>query len=214
MSSSSIPRKSALSIERYLRETDVLLSRTVRTGRIDVAASDQKQQTSLTAEALQAAVERNRLRISEFIAWRAMHLRRSSDELLAALLAIAQLAMADIVPRGVFREWPYEHRKYLDASADDGCPSEQATELTSDIDLLVPIAELEWELVLGPVHPFYDGVGRISRYYSTLVCLGSGLLPRMHSSREQYFLCGRGGREAFCSYYRALPVAPQFLTGH
>ncbi len=68
----------------------------------------------------------------------------------------------------------------------------------------VPLAAwAEWELNGGPLHPFYDGCGRISRSFGALLLVrGSCLLP-LYGDREAYFRHGQQSHAAFTDYVRS-----------
>ena len=49
----------------------------------------------------------------------------------------------------------------------------------------VPLAAwAEWELIGGPLHPFYDGCGRISRAFSALLLHRGGSLPPLYEDSK------------------------------
>ena len=82
-----------------------------------------------------------------------------------------------------------------------GNQAERLQTIVKEDDKLELIAHIEWELGVGPLHPFYDGCGRISRYFSALISLWTDTPLVRHQSRDEYFQHARGGEQAFAKYF-------------
>lgn len=207
----------------YLSQLDSTLSRTVMQGAVTRSASADKLPMLLSGEVLLTTIERNRAMASRLIAWKAKSPPSAATDILCSLFAIAESSLMEILPAGLFRAWPYDHRQYVPTSEEEQCsPSEIWERLTSlasrcftgmqttEGARLSLVSAIEWELAVCPLHPFYDGCGRVSRYFSTLLCLWSEECPRVHPCRTIYLEAARAGRKAFESYYAALQPSPIF----
>ena len=201
-------------IKRHLEDCDKTLSRSVVRGVAETQVSASKLPPLVSGQQMREQIARNRSIIAEYVSWRQKWFCDSVEEHTWALLTIGQMTLMGLAPRGLLRRWEYD-------PADVGVtsvgrligPAEIVPELgrlgskvleSRDKDTttrLGRVAELEWEIVVGPVHPFYDGCGRASRYYSTLASLWLEVPLPAHRSRELYFDAARRGIEAFRAYY-------------
>ncbi len=205
-------------LHHYLKINDGALSRTVRDKIAHTAVSKKKEPALLTGAALSKALDRNRVSVAKFLAWRAARPAQDAAELNAALLALAALANLEIAPGPVYRAWPYKAQTTLAGEAPlNVAPSQiprevlrmlqnylEATNGTARQKLMAT-ASVEWDIGIGPLHPFYDGCGRVSRYFSTLLCLWLAVPPRLHSDREKYMAAASRGRRAFQRYVLQQP---------
>lgn len=66
------------------------------------------------------------------------------------------------------------------------------------------VARVEWEIGVGPLHPFGDGCGRASRAFSVLLALLYQCSGVIHRSRLDYFKYGSEGIKKFQEYFLAL----------
>jgi hypothetical protein len=61
----------------------------------------------------------------------------------------------------------------------------------------------EWQLGGGPLHPFYDGCGRISRAFAAALLVRGGRLLPLFDTSAQYFAAGNEGDARFLVYYKS-----------
>jgi fido (protein-threonine AMPylation protein) len=131
------------------------------------------------------------------------------------LCGLAQLVGFGLLPEGLFRTWPYDTKRHNVKTEREPVPSSGIWAALEDLMELViqakdqdeqgrleAIARIEWEIGIGPIHPFYDGCGRVSRYYSSLLSLWFNVPLAHHASREMYFSAASDGSDAFISYYK------------
>ena len=202
------------SIVEYLERLDRCLSRTAASGQAHTSVSEKKCGLLLRGGELKKQMERNRRLVAAFIAWRSRWFPETIHEHHIALCTMAQLVGFRLLPRGLFREWSYDNSygvKWVTAPVEpagiqgglEGLAMQVLAGQCGEMEERVAtIAGIEWEMVVGPLHPFYDGCGRISRAYSRLVADWYKVRAAVHTSREAYFEAARGGREAFRKYYR------------
>lgn len=216
-----IPRHDVL--VEYLEHLDRTLSRTVSSGKVSQATSLTKRAPLVTGDALMQLVETNRKEVARQIEWRATTGPCSTENVISAIVGIAQIALVGIVPRSIFREWSYDPKQYSIRNEEPLCPPELIwsglVQLGDRAFQVVRnggqssaecIPEIEWDLVAGPLHPFYDGCGRVSRYFSTLLYLWTERSPKVHLARDEYFHALRRGKVEFGSYCRSLRSAFNF----
>jgi hypothetical protein len=203
----------------YLDAVDHALSRTARTGITATSVHPSKLPSRLIGDELRKAVVRNRVRAAAFIVWRSGTAPADASEVGAALLALAWLVNFEITPGHVYRSWPYITPA---DSANCPLPPVAADDIVDGLAMLTnscaalaelgqsekrrAIARTEWEIGIGPLHPFYDGCGRVSRYFSTLLCLWHGLDLPLHRLREDYMAAATNSAEAFANYWTSMPV--------
>jgi hypothetical protein len=206
------------SILKHFESLDEVLSRTSKHGTVDTSVSSAKKPALKYGSDLSGQIQENRKMVAGFVDWQRLHRPRSHFEMTFALITIAHLTGEHLLPEGIFRTWNYEsftHSVFFGKSI----PPEQIPQKLFDLgkqcfklsdakskeDQLNTIALIEWELAVGPLHPFYDGCGRISRYYSTLLSLWCGAPVKMHQSRDEYFSYAREGGASFAGYYLRQP---------
>jgi hypothetical protein len=203
---------SVLWLHELLTNNDLVLSRTVKNAKIDTSVSSLKKRARVACEELIEAVTRNRLVVARFIIAQYPYRPTSSLEPTGALLALAFLTNDGINPNGLFRLWNYEPqvtpsvaRVALNdiprALSGVGEQIIEAYQLNSIQERLAIVAGIEWDIGIGPLHPFYDGCGRISRYFSALSSLWLGVPLVCHASREKYMARASEGRCVFIDYY-------------
>lgn len=198
-----------------LKTNDMALSRTSAQGQGDTSASQLKLPLRLSGEPLKESLLKNRLSVAQFIVGSNATVASSGPNLMASILCIANLTVSGTLPDSLFRVWPLpDGRTY--GPPQDSTPV-QPNEIWSRLfevsglaciqfktDPLAAAALLEWEIGIGPLHPFYDACGRASRGISVLLQYVSGEKIRTHLTREEYFDAGKKGRQAFLEYYRRL----------
>jgi hypothetical protein len=181
----------------------------------DLTASPAKRPPLLAGPALRARIDANRRLVSRFIRWRQLAWPATPGEHFAVLATLAHLANLGILRTGLFRQWEYDAGRHGVRGARPPVPPSQvepallrllagvgrgpALEPAAQVAL---VAQVEWEIGVGPLHPFHDGCGRVSRYFATLLSLWLDVPLPTHRSREAYFRAARGGPDAFASYYR------------
>lgn len=209
-----------IGLHTYLTEMDQTLSRTVASGKIDTAASKQKQAPPLSAQELDATVRRNRDLVARFIWARRKTPAETPSEFVAALIALATLTNLEILSGPLYRQWEYVSLCDLSSESERSVPVEaiangiavlgekfQKMPLDSPQAIRVAaIASIEWDIGLGPLHPFYDGCGRVSRYFSALLGLWLRAPVARHQLRNDYMRSATEGRSAFVRYYVAQPT--------
>jgi len=204
----------------YLERNDDALSRTVRTGEVNLGTNAKKRPPPITDAKLITKVSENRGKALALICTLS---RRGPDQwfdFYSALILIAYQALDGLAVEGLLRRWEYDPKKYKVATTEhlvspEEIPQELYVLAQSTFSYLKTapanglkkvIAGLEWDLGIGPIHPFYDACGRISRYFSSLVCLWSRQTLPIHSSREEYMAAAGAGRDQFIEYWLARPT--------
>jgi len=134
-------------------------------------------------------------------------------------MTIAEITGLEVFPAGVFREWEYDPGRFgLSYTSDQLCQPDQIGYKVKDLcdklcnalsqrshNAIAIAAGVEWELGIGPIHPFYDACGRISRCFSLLTKLWMDEAPRLHASRDEYYRAACLGLRQFVTYYEQLP---------
>jgi hypothetical protein len=201
-----------VTLRNYLECTDRILSRT-STGTVNTNVSIRKKRPLLEGEKLIEQVKRNRDLIARFIEWKGVLNDPSEDECFYALITLANMTGFRLLPEGLLRVWkfpvavnerPVAPEHVADELAKLGASIPLIGTRAGDEEKLSSIAGVEWELGIGPLHPFYDGCGRISRYYSALLSKWFKTPVVQHTSRENYYSAGREGKERFVYYYLSL----------
>jgi hypothetical protein len=208
-------------LARIMDETSRRLSRT-RGGVSDTSASEEKHPLLLNGEALRRQAAENERRVAQWI----MDTRSDPPPADPAavrqqLFVLADLTNTGLLPAGRLRTWevPYPLR----LPDDDGhqpSPNRRIppAELPGAIDAFcgtihrrwgelsgdpAPLAAwAEWHLNPGPLHPFYDGCGRVSRSFAAMLLVRASSLPPLYGSRETYFEQAERGPTAFADYLR------------
>ncbi len=204
-----------IDIDGILAGMDQILSRTVLSGMTSTDIDRHKQAPLLAGDRLLKRIELNRKLISKYICWQHNNAKKTDWDYYQALLTIASFSSLGILPNGLLRAWPYNPSDVNFGGSEIGfeeIPSQllgigrraKAIETAQTADeKRALIAQIEWEICVGPLHPFYDGCGRISRYYSALLSILGGISIVKHKSREDYFVAARAGKLAFVEYYAA-----------
>jgi hypothetical protein len=201
----------------YLHETDNTLSRTTATGTVSSTASPNKKPMLLREERLLAQMGRNRRAVSEYIRYKKNYIPKRGIECALIVICIAELTGLKLFPEGIFREWDYAGSSYKVSDpgaqiAPDaifqglenlGGQVLNIADFSTIERRLQDIAMIEWRIGIGPLHPFYDGCGRVARYFSTLLSLWFDVPVVIHRSRDDYFSAARGGIRSFQNYYSA-----------
>lgn len=188
----------------------------------DTSASGNKRPLLLAGETLRRQTVENERRVHQWI----MDTRTARPPVDAAgvqalLFTAADLTNVGLLPEGRLRNWNVKYP--LDKVEDDGnlpapnepvpveaLPATIATfcqtihdrwdELTDDP---IPLAAwAEWHLNAGPLHPFYDGCGRISKLFAALLLARASWLLPLYQDRKTYFAHANRGPSAFGDYMR------------
>lgn len=198
-----------ISQKQHLLQVDKKLSRTVSVGLVNQAVSPLKKTMLVNGSALEAHLLDRLEHIARYLSQRASRPASTRGELLATLLSIAEIYSSGVFPEGIFRLWPYV------APIDEVVGSIVATDQIWESLLSLENAYfsrlnndatydlagwLEWEIGIGPIHPFYDSCGRISIYFSTLVSLWNHQPVPEHTNRDLYMNAARGGVGQFLGY--------------
>jgi hypothetical protein len=200
-----------------LEQNDRTLSRTAKNSVVDTSSSTQKLPGLLSGPKLAEKLEANRDAVACFIEWQSRRRAVSDWEHALVLVTLGYLTGQGILPAGVFREWEYQppgdKGKLHQIPPQDiprailslGKRSSKMGAIRDSELRLAAVGGIEWDLVVGPLHPFYDGCGRVSRYFSATLCIWHQLPLVQHTSREQYFCNARKGKRAFQRYYCKQP---------
>lgn len=189
-------------------ETDLAMSRTSR-GVSDTSASSRKHPLKLEGEALREASQRNRDRLLDLL--EVLPAPTTRQEAADGLARIEATVNEGLLPEGRFRTWELDypdgniaaHVAVKDLPAEmDRLAAELCARWPAPGEDPVPAAAfVEWTLN-GPLHPYYDGCGRISRAAGAWVLLRSGALPPRYASKAEWYRAAAGGLEAFTEYVR------------
>jgi hypothetical protein len=197
----------------YLAEIDEVMSRTAR-GVIDTSARQHKRPLLMDGDLLDAQMRINRENAARMILWTANRAKLTADDLAGMLLGMHNCVCFNLLSEGTFRAWPYpavggsnsiEPDSILKSILDYSRDWFPVLYMTEAKDKGVMVAQIEWDIGIGPLHPFYDGCGRTSRYFACLVARKVGLPFRRTHSREEYFSAALEGRKEFVEYYLGLP---------
>lgn len=203
-------------ILRYLENTDRALSRTLREKSVATAASSKKRNALLSGEELVKQIDQNREVVARYIGWKRNYVPQNPEELVSTIVALAEIAGMNVLPEGIFRSWKYDGTENIRFSEnqliDPRAIFSTLYELASDLLMqlknandsargLQIVASAEWDIVVGPLHPFYDACGRVSRYFSTLLCLSFSLPLVWRGDRDAYFSHAVQGKQAFIGYF-------------
>ena len=169
-----VDHRSALA--EYLTQTDEALSRTVSTKTVAIDTSRAKRAPLLRGDELAQAIRINREAVLNYIAWKGQQKPSQSMEMFVSLSTIAELASINVLPDGLFRKWRYSGTSDLTFSGAEMIPPERvadalflfSNELFQNLqgdrtvgELLRIVGAAEWDIAVGPLHPFYDACGRI-----------------------------------------------------
>ncbi len=209
-------------VVRVMDENNVRLSRTMA-GVCDTSTSPLKQPLLYSGDQLRLRIRHNERRVQEFL----FQSRRDPPprDALAVedlLLSIADMTNEGLLPAGRFRAWRIEARSASpseDAAASaapaEVLPEELAGALTAlagsvyqrwdelGADPVALAAWAEWQLNGGPLHPFYDGCGRIARSFAAaLLIRASSFLP-LYDDHASYYRHSDAGLGTFIAYMRS-----------
>jgi hypothetical protein len=151
--------------------------------------------------------------VTNFIVSQAFQIPQCPEEATACLITVALLTNLGISYGTLYRLWPYEPQVHgysgplIRPSEIRGKLVEVGTSLMRSIGIgdteqrLQTIAQVEWQLGIGPLHPFYDGCGRISRYFSAIIACWQEVPLVYHRSRVEYMGHASDGITAFTEYF-------------
>ena len=208
-------------VSRILEENTLRLSRT-RQGKSDTGSSRTKEPLLLAGEALKAKVIHNEEKVHRYVYGAHGEAAPKSGEGVEQILCtIADMTNEGLLPKGRFRTWEIRpnQRSLTDGEVISGPDAkvspEELPQVVSDFcseisrrwDELgrdpVPLAAwAEWQLNVGPLHPFYDGCGRISRAFAAYLLVTGGYLLQLYDDPKSYFAHGNKGIKIFTSYVR------------
>lgn len=208
-----------LSTYELLRRNDIALSRTARTGTLDTSASAEKLAPNCEASSAQALADENRRIAARYIVWRGST-AATEEELRHCLVVLSELVNCQLSLNGLFRSWSIEKRQYGEerhvppGDVSGGVreldvPSKGTMDNASTERKLAVIAALEWEVGIGPLHPFSDGCGRTARYFAALLSIVYRCPAVLHTDRVTYYHRGAAGKDDFTQYYGDLALATQ-----
>lgn len=208
-------------VSRIMKENTLRLSRS-RQGKSDTGSSNGKEPLLLEGEALKEKVIQNEDTVHRYI-YSAINKAnpQSSEDVKQILFAIADMTNEGLLPKGRFRTWEIHANQQSvtgeetvsgpEAKMDPGELPEAVTKFCSTISVRwnelyedpVPLAAwAEWQLNGGPLHPFYDGCGRISRAFAAFLLVAGGHLLPLYDNSRSYFTHGNKGIETFTVYVR------------
>ncbi len=206
-------------VARIMRENNLRLSRT-RAGVSDTMTNPKKLPLLLSGDELRRRSALNEQRVCRFIFQTRLDPPPQSGAAVQELLfTIADLTNDGLLPAGRLRLWSSSARhnffnptvfKEISRVAPEKLPAALRSfsqevcrrwpEL--EIDPVLLYAWCEWELNFGPLHPFYDGCGRISRSFGAMLLIRASYpLPRFDSP-SAYFEHGDQGPETFAEHVR------------
>lgn len=203
-------------VARILDENNCRLSRTRADGTCNTTTSPSKRRLLLAGGRLRRRVAGNERRVARLIHGSRLDPPPAAGEAVSELLwRVADLTNAGLLPNGRLRTWlaasPARAAGCGARVAPEALPAalaefaeavhERWGELRGDP---VPLAAwAEWQLNCGPLHPFYDGCGRIARAFGALLLVRAGWLLPLHASMAEYYAHGDRGPAVFTPYLRA-----------
>lgn len=211
--------RSPIKLIHAIAENDSRLSRTSTSGKVDQTVSIQKLPLRITGTHLLESISSNRENAANFIVNAPINAISDAENLLASILTIANLTLLGTLPEGLFRKWelPPDRTYGKGPGSIAIAPSEIQEELIklcrklTSLPSRTPIeraALAEWSIGIGPIHPFYDGCGRISRHVSALILSIENIPLKAHKDRPTYLQAGIQGEEGFIEYYKTLEDLP------
>lgn len=202
-----------LQIIERLELSENQLSRT-RKGHADTTASTTKSPLLLSGEQLAQKTALNTKALHRLLfELRERPAPNSVSEVQRSLRQIEDTVNEGLLPGGRYREWELS---YADDSAEFSKKA-LAKDVPQAMDrftrelfvrwsqlpsaAVVTAAWAEW-MIQGPIHPYYDGCGRISRAVSAWILLWSGQTVPVYSSRQDWFRHAMSSREDFTLYFK------------
>ena len=206
---------SVFSLEGLLKLNDEVLSRTASSGSANTSVSIIKSPLLVSGRALQDSISANRAAVAHYIEQSTRSVALTTPDLISGILCIASLTTAGTLPSTLFRAWDLPSDRQYGPPEDsiEVPPNEIWSRLQEvaaravdemTIDPVAAAAGLEWDIGIGPLHPFYDACGRSSRGISALLLHTSKEVIRVHRSRDDYFSSGRQGRRSFIDYVKSI----------
>lgn len=208
-------------VSRIMRENTLRLSRT-RQGKSDTGSAKKKEPLLLSGEALKEKVINNEEMVHQYVySANCEAIPQSGEGVEQILYAIADIANEGLLPKGRFRTWEIHANQQSvtgggavsgpEAKVKPGELPQAVAYFCSEVSRCrdelggdpVPLAAwAEWQLNGGPLHPFYDGCGRISRAFAAYLLVAGGHLLPLYDDSQSYFAHGNEGIEAFTAYVR------------
>jgi hypothetical protein len=209
------------SLAGYLQANDEVMSRTAAKGTASTSVSLHKLPSLLTGVELTERVDANRRSATAHIVWRARTGTSAKSTIALELITLGEIVNAGISGGGIFRKWDVPYGSSASVPWQSVPKALLSGQFANGIDALGSgdgalrfVGGLEWEIGIGPLHPFYDGCGRVSRYLSALLCLRHQIPLVSRISREAYFEAGRRGKSDFQQYFASLPRTNTDLLAH
>ena len=188
------------------------LSRTFR-GVSDTKASSSKHPLLLDGEALELQCAANAQRLYALLFEMSHQAAPTTPAQVAERMRTIEDAVNQgLLPDGRFRNWGVSYKEdcaFATKVPWESLPQEMdrfAEEIFQrwselEADPLALAAWAEWK-IQGPLHPYYDGCGRISRGISCwLLTCGQAPLP-VYTDRKEWFDHAMAGVEPFTAYVR------------
>ncbi len=210
------------SLVAALKAADAALSRTVASSRVNNDVSNKKLPLLLAGTELAQAIEENRKLVAAYIIGAPKNSTASANDLHAAILTIASLTLRGMLPDSLFRKWSISGRKFGPSEDSEAVEPDQiasklqvlADDMASSLkeDTISAAAALEWAIGTGPLHPFYDACGRISRASAALILVTSRLTLPAYPNRDDYFAASTQGRKQFERSFREWMTARNEIT--
>ena len=185
------------------------LSRTFH-GLSDTQSSAKKRPLKLQGQELARQTSANAQELySVLLRLRSLPAPLSAEEVSQRMEAIETAVNRGLLPAGRFRTWNPESNDrspFAVTTPWQEVPI-QLDQLCQELyrrwreDPVVVAAWLEWT-IQGPIHPYYDGCGRISRGLSAWILLGAGQPVPRYRDREEWFLRARQGLDSFTEFVR------------
>ncbi|MFC1634704.1 hypothetical protein ACFL5Z_07660 [Planctomycetota bacterium] len=208
-------------VSKILKENTLRLSRT-RQGKSDTGSGWKKEPLLLSGEPLKEKVIHNEEVVYQSV-YRAHSeaIPKSGDGVKQILFTIADMTNEGLLSKGRFRTWEIHANQKSLSGGEAVCGPEAkvspeelpqavadfCSEVSRRWDELgrdpVPLAAwAERQLNGGPLHPFYDGCGRISRALAAYLLIAGGHLLPLYDDSQSYFAHCNEGIETFTAYVR------------
>lgn len=198
-----------------LASNDNVLSRTASSGHLDVSAAPEKSLAIIQSADAASRVARNRYIVAKYICEQDPNFWKSELSLFSTIVGVGSMLSAGFIEGTLFRSWPLPpDRGYGPGISSAINPNNVIDELllcsrriSSDSigSLIERAARLEWEIGIGPLHPFADACGRTSRALSAMLLFTNNVPIKRHLSRAEYYEAGSKGAASFARYFCSLP---------